>query len=204
MNVVIVDYGMGNIKSVVSALKYCGVKEIRVSSDYNDLKKADKLILPGVGAFGQAMKKIKEKEIDLYIKDIVLNKETPILGICLGMQLLGTSSNEDGYNDGLGLIDGEVRKFNIKNIRVPHVGFNQVQINNSSRLYDGFSEKQADFYFTHSFRMTTEKQINQSMCSYENDFVASFELKNIAGTQFHPELSQYNGLNLFKNFIEKF
>lgn len=203
MNIVIVDYGMGNIKSIVGALKYTGVDNISVSADYEELKKADKLILPGVGAFGQAMDKIKEKNLDQYLQDIVISDKKPILGICLGMQLMGKSSSENGYNDGLGLIDGEVRKFNIKNVRVPHVGFNQVKISIKSRLYDGFSEE-ADFYFTHSFRMTSDKDINQSMCIYENEFIASFEFGNIVGTQFHPELSQHNGLSLFRNFIEKF
>ena len=203
MNIVIVDYGMGNIKSVVSALKYTGAKNIIVSSDYNKLLSADKLILPGVGAFGQAMLRIKEKNIDKYLQEIVLHKKTPIMGICLGMQLLGSSSTEDGINEGLGFVDGVVRKFSIRNIRVPHVGFNQVKINENSKLYDGFSDE-ADFYFTHSYRMTSDKSITQSMCNYENDFVASFEFENIVGTQFHPELSQYNGLNLFKNFLKKF
>lgn len=203
MNLVIVDYGMGNIKSIVGALKHAGVDNISVSADHEELKKADKLILPGVGAFGQAMGKIKEKNLDQYLQDIVISDKKPILGICLGMQLMGKSSSEDGYNDGLGLIDGEVRKFNIKNVRVPHVGFNQVKISKKSRLYDGFSEE-ADFYFTHSFRMTSDKDINQSMCIYENEFIASFEFENIVGTQFHPELSQHNGLSLFRNFIEKF
>ena len=125
------------------------------------------------------------------------------MGICLGMQLLGKSSTEDGMNEGLGFVDGIVNKFNIKNVRVPHVGFNQVKINKKSKLYEGFPDE-ADFYFTHSFRMTSNKSIRQSMCTYENDFVASFEFENIVGTQFHPELSQYNGLNLFKNFLRKF
>jgi len=203
MNIVIVDYGMGNIKSVVSALKYTGAKNIIVSSDYNKLLSADKLILPGVGAFGQAMLSIKEKNIDKHLQEIVLHKKTPIMGICLGMQLLGSSSTEDGINEGLGFVDGVVRKFSIKNIRVPHVGFNQVKINENSKLYEGFPDE-ADFYFTHSYRMTSDKSIIQSMCTYENDFVASFEFENIVGTQFHPELSQYNGLNLFKNFLKKF
>lgn len=203
MNIVIVDYGMGNIKSIVSALKHVGVYKISISADYEELKKADKLILPGVGAFGQAMGKIKEKKLDKYLQEIVINDKKPILGICLGMQLMGESSSEGGYNVGLGFVDGEVRKFNIENVRVPHVGFNQVKISKKSRLYDGFSDE-ADFYFTHSFRMTSDKEINQSMCIYENEFIASFEFENIIGTQFHPELSQRNGLSLFRNFIEKF
>jgi glutamine amidotransferase len=203
MNIVIVDYGMGNIKSVISALKYTGVKNIGVTADYDKLLSADKLILPGVGAFAQAMQRIKDKNIDHYLQEIVLNKKTPILGICLGMQLLGKSSTENGYNQGLGFVNGIVTKFNTKSVRVPHVGFNQVRINKDSKLYKGFPSE-ADFYFTHSFRMTSDENITQSMCSYENDFIASFEFENIVGTQFHPELSQYNGLNLFKNFIEKF
>ncbi len=202
MNIVIVDYGMGNIKSIASTLKYIGVSDILVSSDYEKMKNADKLILPGVGAFGKAMDQIKEKKIDQFLEELVLKEMKPILGICLGMQLMGNSSSEDGFHEGLGLVNGLVEKFNTKKVRVPHVGFNQVKINKDSKLYEGF-DQEADFYFTHSFRMTTNSNINPSICNYENDFVASFELDNIVGTQFHPELSQHNGLRLFRNFIEK-
>ena len=202
MKIVIVDYGMGNIRSIVSTLTYIGVDEVIVSSDQETLKNSDKIILPGVGSFGKAMREIKEKKLDLYLKDIVVKNNKPILGICLGMQLLGKSSTEDGNNPGLGFIEGDVVRFNNDKVKVPHVGFNQVKINNSLKLYQGFSSS-ADFYFTHSYKMTSTHTIKQCMCDYGGDFIASFELNNIAGVQFHPELSQYNGLKLLKNFIEK-
>ncbi len=202
MKIVIVDYGMGNINSIVGALKYVGAKEISVSSDFNQLKKADKIILPGVGSFGKAMEQITLKSLDVYLKELVLEQHVPILGICLGMQLLGVSSTEDGSNHGLGFINGNITKFDNSKVKVPHVGFNQVVANRDSLLYEGLPDI-SDFYFTHSYRMTTHENINQSLCHYQDQFVASFEKGHIAGTQFHPELSQTNGLKLLKNFIEK-
>jgi glutamine amidotransferase len=201
MRIVIVDYGMGNIRSISSTLTYLGVNDVILSSEFEVLKNADKIILPGVGSFGKAMSQIKEKKLDISLKDIVVNNNKPILGICLGMQLLGKSSTEDGNNPGLGFIEGEVLKFDNAKLKVPHVGFNQVRIDNSLKLYRGFSSN-ADFYFTHSYKMTSSQRINQCMCDYGADFVASFEFNNIAGVQFHPELSQHNGLRLLKNFIE--
>lgn len=202
MKIVIVDYGMGNIRSLVGALKYIGVKEIIISCDYDELRNTDKLILPGVGSFGKAMSQIKAKNIDLYLQEVVIQEKKPILGICLGMQLLGMSSTEDGDNEGLKFINGEVKKFENKGFKVPHVGFNQVMTVGDT-LYNGFSAL-ADFYFTHSYKMESLSNINQCMCSYGDDFIASFEKDNIVGVQFHPELSQGNGLKLLKNFIEKF
>ena len=117
---------------------------------------------------------------------------------------MGTSSEEDGYNEGLSYINGHVVKFDNSFVKVPHVGFNQVNVNNKLKLYHGFNDEPADYYFTHSFRMKSDVDINQCYCNYQDDFVASFELDNIAGAQFHPELSQTNGLRLLKNFINKF
>ena len=204
MKIVIVDYGMGNIKSIVSTLKYLGVEDVVLSSDYEILNSADKIILPGVGSFGKAIAQIKQKNIDKYLNEIVLENKKPLLGICLGMQLLGTTSTEDGTNKGLGYVNGHVVKFDNSLVKVPHVGFNQVKVNNKLKLYHGFNDEPADFYFTHSFRMSSNVNINQCNCNYQDDFVASFEVENIAGAQFHPELSQTNGLKLFKNFIDKF
>ena len=132
MNLTIIDYGMGNINSVCSALNYIGVNNVNVSFDYNTLKNSDKLILPGVGAFNQAIKSIKKRKIDIYLNELVLNNKTPILGICLGMQLLGKSSNEDGFNQGLNFVNANTTKFKNNNLIIPHVGFNQVQINSKS------------------------------------------------------------------------
>jgi glutamine amidotransferase len=203
MKIVIVDYGMGNIRSISSTLSYLGVDGVSLSSDYDEMKSADKLILPGVGSFGKAMSLIRNRSIDVYLRELVLTDKKPILGICLGMQLLGKSSDEDGENDGLGLVNSIVRKFNATALKIPHVGFNQVETASNSRLYAGIAEK-SDFYFTHSYRMMSEADINPSFCVYGEQFIASFEKDNIAGVQFHPELSQYNGLNLLRNFISKF
>lgn len=204
MKIAIVDYGMGNIKSIVSTLKYLGVDDVVLTSDFGTLNTADKIILPGVGSFGKAIQQIKEKNIDKHLEEIVVQNKKPLLGICLGMQLLGVSSTEDGNNNGLGYVKGYVTKFDNSIVKVPHVGFNQVKVNNRLKIYDGFTDEPVDFYFTHSYRMISEHNINQCYCKYQDDFVASFEYGNIAGAQFHPELSQTNGLKLLKNFINKF
>ena len=203
MKIVIVDYGMGNIKSISSTLKYIGVDEVFLSNDYEMLKTADKIILPGVGSFAKAMRQIKEKKLDQFLQELVIENKKPLLGICLGMQLLGISSTEEGLNAGLAFVNGTVAKFDTNGQKVPHVGFNQVKPLPAARLYHGISGD-PDFYFTHSYRMLSDHTINQSMCEYGGSFVASFEKENIAGTQFHPELSQNNGLKLLRNFIEKF
>jgi glutamine amidotransferase len=203
MKIVIVDYGMGNIRSIVGALKYIGVKEILVSSNYDEIRNSDKLILPGVGSFGKAMDQIRIKNIDTYLKEVVIQEKKPILGICLGMQLLGMSSTEDGDNEGLKFVNGEVKKFEDRGFKVPHVGLNQVKISENGNLYSNLPAL-ADFYFTHSYKMESSSNINQSICTYGCDFIASFEFENIAGVQFHPELSQGNGLKLLKNYIGKF
>ncbi|MDX4039814.1 imidazole glycerol phosphate synthase subunit HisH [Aliarcobacter skirrowii] len=203
MKLVIIDYGMGNIRSISSAFKYLGVNEIIISNRYQDIKSADKLLLPGVGSFVKAMNQINKMELHKILEEFVLENKKPLLGICLGMQLLCKSSEEDGGALGLGYIDAECRKFNINNLKVPHVGFNQVVANPHAKIYDGLLCKN-DFYFTHSFRLQSLSDLNQSMCTYGEEFIASYERYNIVGTQFHPELSQGNGLKLLKNFIEKF
>ena len=203
MKIVIVDYGMGNLKSVMSAIRYLGYSDISVSNDFFVLQGADKLILPGVGSFGSAMNKINELDLAACIRKLVLDEKKPILGICLGMQLMGHSSTENGYNSGLGLIDGTVEALASTELKIPHVGYNQVKPCTGNRLYNGI-HPEPDFYFTHSFRMRSNADICQTTCNYGEEFIASFEMKNIAGVQFHPELSQVNGLQLIKNFIELF
>ena len=203
MNVVIIDYGMGNLRSIIGALKYLGVENVRVSNNTKKLREADKLILPGVGSFSMAMRNIKTLKLDQYLKYEVLEKKKPVLGICLGMQLMGKSSTEDELSFGLGFINSKVEMFPDMSIKVPHVGFNQVRVNKESILFDGI-EDLSDFYFVHSYQMTSENDINQSLCEYGDNFIASYEVDNITGVQFHPELSQTNGLKLIKNFLDKF
>jgi glutamine amidotransferase len=203
MKITIVDYGMGNIKSIIGALKYLEVEEITVSNNLSELVSADKLILPGVGSFAMAMSNIKKLNIDKYLRETVIVDKKPILGICLGMQLMGDSSTEDSYSYGLGFIKGTVSKFSKSSLKVPHMGFNQVEIKRNSKLFKGLNNM-SDFYFVHSFRMTSDANINQSECTYNDKFIASYEHDNIAGVQFHPELSQTNGLKLLSNFITYF
>jgi len=203
MKVVIIDYGMGNIKSIFSALKFLGVEKIVVSSKYSEILSADKLILPGVGSFPKAMKTMKDLNVDKYLEEAVLLEKKPILGICLGMQLMCASSEEEGYTKGLGFVGGLVEKINTQGLKVPHVGFNQVRFSEGARLYNDL-ENMSDFYFTHSFRAQGDVKGSLGYCDYGSDFIVSYEAENIAGVQFHPELSQRNGLKLISNFLKSF
>jgi glutamine amidotransferase len=195
---------MGNTYSLQSAFKYLGVETV-LSSDSKQILNAERILLPGVGSFRRAMANLKKSGLDMTLKDAVLRRGIPLLGICLGMQLLGRSSTEDGFTEGLGLLDCPVERFNCecdRSIRIPHVGFNTVFVKEDSFLFRGFS-READFYFTHSYRMTSENESHISgTCFYGETFVASLEKQNIFGTQFHPEKSQSNGLFLLKNFME--
>ena len=203
MKIVIVDYGMGNLKSISSVFKYLGAGEVIISSEYNQLQSADRIVLPGVGSFGKAIREVKGRKLDQHLKELSIGKKKPLLGICLGMQLMGLSSTEDGFNEGLGFAHGVVTKFDSDKMKVPHVGFNQVRVKDQLKLYEGLSDD-VDFYFTHSYKMLSDENINQCECNYHGNFIASFEMDNIAGVQFHPELSQNNGLTLLKNFMNNF
>lgn len=200
MKLAIVDYGMGNIKSITSTLNFLGVKEVLVTNNFDELNFADKLILPGVGSFAKAMSKINEYKIKEKLYELVIINKKPILGICLGMQLLCNSSTEDGFSKGLAFINADVTKFEENYLKVPHVGFNQVIKNIDSILFKEISNY-SDFYFTHSYKVTSNENINQSICNYGQNFIAAFEMGNIFATQFHPELSQNKGLQLLKNFL---
>src|SRR3990167_8820391 len=135
MKIVVVDYGMGNIRSLIGAISYLDIGKVILSSDEKEIASADKLILPGVGAFNRAMQNIKKNNLDLYLRYAVIEKHIPVLGICLGMQLMGISSTENGYHEGLGYIDGTIHFFENETIKIPHVGFNQVEVNSKSKLY---------------------------------------------------------------------
>ncbi|MGY3685373.1 imidazole glycerol phosphate synthase subunit HisH [Vibrio coralliilyticus] len=203
MKIGIIDYGMGNISSLISALNYLGYDDVEISHDYQVLQKASKLILPGVGNYAEAALQLDKLGLNETLKSLVIEQKKPILGICLGMQILGISSTESGYNDGLCFIDGRVEKFTSKSLKIPHVGYNQIAQPQDSILFAGIDDC-SDFYFTHSFRMMSDSDIRQSICEYGESFVASFEVDNIAGVQFHPELSQNNGLKLINNFLEHY
>ncbi len=202
-NITVIDYGLGNLWSVQSALRYLGCNP-RVSGDPNHIRSADSLLLPGVGSFRKAMIALKEKELDKAIVEAVQIKGNNILGICLGMQMMGISSSEDGDTAGLGLIPGLVDKFKPQEIgsnKIPHIGFDLVYSQPDARLFKGLQQT-ADFYFVHSYRMLPLGLSGKpAICNYGVEFLAAYEKDNIFATQFHPEKSQSNGLMLLKNFL---
>jgi glutamine amidotransferase len=201
--VVVVDYGMGNLWSVKSALKYLGC-DVIVSSDPVVIEKSETLLLPGVGSFRKAMHSLKELHLDEAILESAQKKGNKILGICLGMQLLGSESSEDGETLGLNLIPTAVEEFSKKEIgekKIPHIGFDQVANCAESKLFEGLPES-PDFYFVHSYRMLSSNlEGSTSTCEYGVEFLAAYEHKNVFATQFHPEKSQTNGLILLRNFL---
>jgi imidazole glycerol-phosphate synthase subunit HisH len=200
--VVVVDYGMGNLWSVISALDFLGANPY-VSSNSADILKADAILLPGVGSFRLAMQTLTNKNLDEAIKEAVLIKQRKILGICLGFQMLAESSTEDGMTAGLGFIPGPVESFGAQELegkKLPHIGFNQVAVPSFSSLFNGFRAAE-DFYFVHSYRLLPQALPGQkATCNYGVDFLAAYEHENVFGAQFHPEKSQTNGLRLLASF----
>lgn len=200
---VVVDYGAGNLWSVASAFEYLGAS-CTVSRDPLEIERADQLILPGVGSYKSAMTRLRDRNLDEPLKEAVLGRQRKILGICLGFQMLTKSSSEDGYTEGLGLIDGSVDRFTSDELhggKIPHVGFNQIEIPPSSSFSAGL-ERKPYFYFVHSYRLLSNGIRGQiALCNYGIDFVAAIERENIFGAQFHPEKSQTNGLIFLNNFL---
>lgn len=201
--ITVIDYGMGNLWSVLSALRYLGCTPT-ISGDPDEIANADALLLPGVGSFRKAMGALKQKGLDQSIIEAVHTKGSKILGICLGMQLMGSSSTEDGDALGLGLIPNSVDKFIPQEIganKIPHIGFDLVCSQPDSRLFRGLPHA-ADFYFVHSYRMLPVGLSGKpAICNYGTEFLAAYEKDNIFATQFHPEKSQTNGLILLRNFL---
>lgn len=201
MKIGIINYGMGNLASVLNAMDHLSIKA-SIFDDPLQTDKYDKLILPGVGAFGQAMHNLKRSGFESEIKELVLVKQKPILGICLGMQLMLSQSTEHGIHEGLDLVPGEVDNFAdvISGLPVPHVGWNDVVVQNS-KLVSADLPQAPDFYFVHSFYCRlNEKQYVTGTTEYGIAFHSMFEKNNIAGCQFHPEKSQRFGLEIFKRF----
>ena len=203
MIVGIVDYGMGNVHSLYGALNELNVKKVIYDNSLSQLKNCDKLILPGVGAFSKAMQKIHKYHLNQTLNELVNEKRIPILGICLGLQLLATDSVEGGNVEGLDFFKANVLKFNTVSMKVPHTGFNQINFKKQTRLFENINNN-SDFYFVHSYRIKNTVEKLNSTCIYGEKFISSIEKDNIAAVQFHPELSQKNGLKLLKNFLHKF
>ena len=200
----VIDYGLGNLTSVAGAVQKVGFEPV-ISSEAADLGRCEKLILPGVGAFGDGMRNLNDRGLVLPLTKMVMERRMPVLGICLGFQLLAKSSSEFGNNNGLGWLDARVSRLQPEDpaLRIPHVGWNELYQKGDSILFDDIPELPL-FYYVHSYKLETsavETVIGE--CNYGGTFTAAIQSGSIFGTQFHPEKSQQHGLALLRNFLEK-
>lgn len=199
--IVIVDYGVGNVGSVHNMLRKIGAKA-RVSGSAADVSAADKLILPGIGHFGRGMGKLKDTGLIPVLEEHALVRRKPVLGICLGMQMM-TRGSQESETPGLGWVDATTQRFaGTPDLRVPHMGWNVVRPRNGSRLFDTQASEPERFYFVHSYYVRTkDPQHVAADCLYGTEFAASFEVGNLYGVQFHPEKSHLFGMALLSRFV---
>ena len=199
--IAIIDYDAGNIKSVEKALQKLGA-EVCITKDAEVILNADKVILPGVGAFGDAMENLKKYGLDVVIHQVV-EKGTPFFGICLGLQLLFESSDETPGVEGLGILKGKILRIPDKDdLKIPHMGWNSLHLQNEGRLFKGLPE-QSYVYFVHSYYLKAEEEeIVKAITEYSVNIHASVEKGNVFACQFHPEKSSDVGLTILKNFVE--
>ena len=197
----IIDYDAGNLKSVEKALHYLG-KEVIVTRDPEQLRQVDKVILPGVGAFGDAMAKLKEYHLDTLIHEIA-DSGKPFLGICLGLQLLFEESEESPGVEGLGILKGKIKRIPDENgLKVPHIGWNSLHLEHNGRLFQNIPEN-SYVYFVHSYYLEEQDpEIVKASTEYGVHIHASVEKGNVFACQFHPEKSSETGLQILKNFAE--
>jgi imidazole glycerol-phosphate synthase subunit HisH len=199
--IVVIDYGMGNLRSVQKAFNRIGCNAV-ISSSETDILNAGKLILPGVGHFKMGMEKLKEAGLVNLLNKKIIEDKIPVLGICLGMQLM-TKFSEEGNIEGLGWIDAQTLRFKAenKNIKIPHMGWNSLSVKENI-LFNGLKNDDT-FYFVHSYYVKCNKQENVlSTTNYGIEFHSGISSENITGVQFHPEKSHSKGLLLLKNFID--
>lgn len=200
--IAVIDYGMGNIRSIAKALEFIGA-QVEVCVRPEQLMRAQRMVLPGVGAFGDGMAHLKEAGLDVAIKDQVA-QGIPLLGICLGMQLLASDGEEGGTHEGLGLIKASVKRFAVEaqGLKVPHVGWNEIAYPQGHPFFENL-KLTPTFYFVHSYHMVCQDpQYVLARCDYGGAFTAAVIKNNIIATQFHPEKSQRNGITLLENFLQ--
>lgn len=196
--VAIVDYGMGNVASVQKALNFLNLKSM-ITDNHEQISNSAYIVLPGVGSFTQGMNNLKEKKLDELLTQLVVNEKKNFLGICLGMQLIAEFGNEPKRCNGLGFVKGEVKKIESTKLRIPHMGWNNVEIKNP-KYYEGIKSK--DFYFIHSYHFIPQDEtIVDTYVNYAGKLVSSIQYQNIFATQFHPEKSQESGLKLLENYF---
>lgn len=198
--IAIVDYGAGNLKSVSNALKFINA-EHKITDKAAEIVAADKVIFPGVGSFGDTMGALKEKKLDLAIKEVI-KQGKPFLGICLGLQVLFEAGEEDPGVNGLGIFKGNVPKLKTK-LKIPQIGWNQIKIKKDSKLLDGLKQE-SFFYFVHSYCVNpNDKELALTTTDYGAEFISAINKGKVYATQFHPEKSGKLGLQILKNFVEK-
>lgn len=200
--IAIVDYGMGNVRSLQNAFKYLGADAI-ITADPKRLEDAERIVLPGVGAFGEAMTAIRERQLEPLLTRQALVLKKPMLGICLGMQLFAKRSVEHGEHQGLGWIDAEIHRLDVKRpLKVPHVGWNDLHFSADDWLFKGIRPGQANFYFVHSFHMICRHSADLiATTDYGAPLTAVVRSRNLVAAQFHPEKSQDNGLKMLENWV---
>ena len=197
--IAIIDYDVGNVKSVQNAIETVGSCSSIITKNPIQIAESDCIILPGVGAFGAAMDALESSGLIQIIFDEVFEKNKPLLGICVGFQILFENS-EEGNRKGLGWLPGNVIHFKEEyNISIPHFGWNEIVINNNNWLFDGI-EKNSSFYFAHSYHAVLDKSITVATCNHGYNFPVFVRKKNIFASQFHPEKSHNSGLKLLENF----
>ena len=200
-NIVIIDYGMGNLRSVQKAFENVGFSAT-ITRDHALIKEASHIVLPGVGAFGDAMKNLNLLGLKELLHVEVIEHKKLFLGICLGMQLIAEKSYEFGEHEGLGWIeDAKVVRFEESALKIPHVGWNEMNFHNSSILFKEIPDHR-NFYFVHSYYFEAPKTYAIGECDYGHPFICAIQKENIFATQFHPEKSHTAGLQLLKNFVE--
>jgi len=199
--IAIIDYDAGNIKSVEKALIALG-QEVVITSDKEEILKADKVILPGVGAFGDAMENLKRTGLDQVVKEVA-QRGIPFLGICLGLQLLFESSDEAPGVEGLGILKGKILRIpDQEGLKIPHMGWNSLHLENNGRLFKGIEEN-AYVYFVHSYYAEPEdRSVVAAECDYIFPFAAALGKGNVFASQFHPEKSQKRGITILENFVQ--
>lgn len=201
--IAIIDYDAGNLKSVEKAFRALG-QECEITRDHTKILQADRVILPGVGSFGVAMEQLRKYELDKVIREVT-QKQMPFLGICLGLQLLFAGSEESGGVEGLGLLDGEIRRIpDHEGLKIPHIGWNSLALRNQGRLFEKLPVSEGELpyvYFVHSYYLKAKDEgIVRAVTEYGVPIHASVEKGNIFACQFHPEKSSGVGLQILANF----
>jgi glutamine amidotransferase len=200
--IAIVDYGMGNVRSVRNAIEFLGGEAV-ITADPAALAAADRLVLPGVGAFGDAMRNLACRRLPEILHEEVIVRRKPLLGICLGLELLASCSTEHGTNAGLGWIDARVVRFESgERLRIPHMGWNEIELQQPHPIFEGVKPRGDAFYFVHSYHMVcSDARDVVATSDHGVRFTAAVARGNIVATQFHPEKSQDNGVQVLRNFL---